>query len=64
MPSYFLFNANGDYQNTIWCEGSYELPEGWTRQLLEDGQFWQDGKITSLKQQIDSMLNKITLKEI
>jgi len=64
MSDYVLFDSEGNYQNTIVCHGDYQLPEGWTRQLLEPGQFWEDGKITSFQEQFDAMSKKITLKEI
>jgi hypothetical protein len=40
MPNYVVFDANNTFSNVIVCDEWDILPDGYTKQKLEDRQYW------------------------
>ena len=45
MTTYVIFDANGNYENVIFCEENDILPEGYTKKLVPEGYKWDGQQI-------------------
>jgi len=61
MPSYVIFDENGNYTNCIVCDEWDILPDGHTKQKLEDNQYWD---FEAQKIKIKGSPNPITIETV
>jgi len=40
MPNYVVFDADGKFNNHIVCDEWDVVPDGFTKQLIPDGHYW------------------------
>jgi hypothetical protein len=45
MPTYVIFDADGNYENVIFCEEHDILPDGYTKKLVPEGYKWDGNQI-------------------
>jgi hypothetical protein len=44
MPNYVVFDSNNKYHNYIICEEDFVVPEGFTKQLVDEQHYWDEKK--------------------
>lgn len=42
MPNYVIFDADNKYHNYIICDDDWVLPEGFTKQLVDEQHYWDN----------------------
>jgi hypothetical protein len=45
MTTYVIFDADGNYENVIFCEEHDILPDGYTKKLVPAGYRWDGNQI-------------------
>ena len=58
MPNYVIFDENNKFKNHIVCEENFELPGGWTKELVPDGHVWYVNKFVTYEE-LQSLLPKV-----